>query len=208
MPSWVSRAWPRWVSGRSRVDYLFSGWRLAHPPHQGADGLPHANLEPEPGMSLFETIEQSGLADEITYVIHRTADSFVLLNVYPYTPGHVMVLPREAFPSMLDLGHEAYDDLWRLVRTATWAVTEAFKPQGLNIGINEGRAGGGSQPDHLHVHIVPRWGADTNFMTSIADARILPMTLGDAWLRLRAVWPDDEATTTALDEPGPSGDDA
>jgi ATP adenylyltransferase len=189
------------------VDYLFSGWRLAHPPHHGADGLAHANLEPAPGKSLFETIEQSGLADEITYVIHRTADSFVLLNVYPYTPGHVMVLPLQAVPSMLDLAPEVYDDLWRLVRTATRAVTEAFKPQGLNIGINEGRAGGGSQPDHLHVHIVPRWGADTNFMTSIADARILPMTLGDAWSRLRAVWPDDEATTESRGDGSHADDD-
>ena len=172
------------------MDYLFSGWRLAHPPQHGADGLPHANLQPAPGKSLFETIEQSGLDDAVTYVVHRTADSFVLLNVYPYTPGHVMVLPRQAVASMLDLTPEAYDDLWRLVRTASVAVRDAFKPQGLNIGINEGEAGGGSLPDHLHVHIVPRWSADTNFMTSIADARILPMALGDAWTRIRDAWPD------------------
>ena len=173
------------------MDSVFSGWRLAHPPEHGADGLPHAHLKPVPGKSLFETIEQSGLDDEITYVVHRTATSFVLLNVYPYTPGHVMVLPRRAVPSMLDLPDAEYDDLWRLVRTATQAVNDAFKPQGLNIGINEGKAGGGSQPDHLHVHIVPRWSSDTNFMTSIADARILPMTLGDAWTRIRASWPEE-----------------
>ena len=167
---------------------------MAHPPEHGADGLPHAHLEAEPGKSLFETIEQSGLADEITYVVARTAESFVLLNVYPYTPGHVMVLPRRALPSMLNLSPQAYDDLWRLVRTATLAVQDAFKPEGLNIGINEGRAGGGSQPEHLHVHIVPRWNADTNFMTSIADARILPMTLGDAWSRIRSAWPSDDRT--------------
>ena len=174
------------------MDYLFSGWRLAHPPEHGADGLPHAHLQPADGKSLFETIEQADLPDEITYVVHRTDDSFVLLNVYPYTPGHVMVLPRRAVPSMLDLSADAYDDLWRLVRTATAAVNAAFKPQGLNIGINEGTAGGGSQPEHLHVHIVPRWSSDTNFMTSIADARILPMTLGDSWNRIRESWPTDE----------------
>lgn len=178
------------------MDYLFSGWRLAHPPELGADGLPHAHLEPEPGKSLFETIEQSGLADEITYVVDRTELSFVLLNVYPYTPGHLMVLPRTAEPSMLDLAPEAYDDLWRLVRTATQAVVDAFSPQGVNVGINQGKAGGGSQQDHLHVHVVPRWSADSNFMTSIAEARILPMTLGDTWERLRAAWPKTTGTGT------------
>ena len=182
------------------MEYLFSGWRLAHPPELGGDGLPHAHLDREPGKSLFETIEQSGLPDEITYVIHRTARNFVLLNVYPYTSGHVMVLPRTAQPNMLDLDPEAYDDLWRLVRTATQAVVDAFAPQGINIGINQGVAGGGSQPDHLHVHVVPRWSADTNFMTSIADARILPMTLRDSWKRLRAVWPTDSD-----DHDGPGG---
>ena len=181
------------------MDHLFSGWRLAHPPELGADGLPHAHLEPQPGKSLFETIEQSGLDDEITYVIARTDLSFVLLNVYPYTPGHLMVLPRAAEPSMLDLTPEAYDDLWRLVRTATQAVVDAFSPQGINIGINQGEAGGGSVPDHLHVHVVPRWSADTNFMTSIADARILPVTLGDAWAALRAVWPAAPDTSAASD---------
>ncbi len=174
------------------MDYLFSGWRLAHPPELGADGLPHAHLEPEEGKSLFETIEQSGLADDITYVVHRTDLSFVLLNVYPYTPGHLMVLPRTAEPSMLDLAPDAYDDLWRLVRTATQAVVDAFSPQGINVGINQGMAGGGSLPDHLHVHVVPRWSADTNFMTAIADARILPMTLRETWDRLREVWPDGD----------------
>ena len=171
---------------------MYSGWRLAHPPHLGADARPHAHLTPEPGKSLFETIEQSGLPDDVTYVISRTELNFVLLNVYPYTVGHVMVLPRRALPSMLDLPAEVYDDLWRLVRTATIAVNNAFRPDGLNIGVNEGTAGGGSQPDHLHVHVVPRWSADTNFMTTVADARILPITLADAWAQIRAAWPGDE----------------
>lgn len=179
------------------MDYLFAGWRLGQSPELGADGLPHANLQPEPGKSLFETIEQSGLDDAITYVVHRTELNFVLLNVYPYTPGHLMVLPRTAEPSMLDLPPDTYDDLWRLVRTATQAIDDAFSPQGINVGINQGKAGGGSQPDHLHVHVVPRWSSDTNFMTSIADARILPMTLRDSWDRLRAAWPDGESIETA-----------
>lgn len=169
---------------------MFSGWRLNQAKGHGADGLPHADLAPEPGKSLFETIEQSGLDDATTYVLARTELSFAMLNVYPYTTGHVMVLPRRAHASVLDLSGEAYDDLWRLVRTATVAVSEAFKPDGLNIGINEGVAGGGSQPDHLHVHVVPRWSADTNFMTTVANARVLPVTLAESWERLCAAWPE------------------
>jgi ATP adenylyltransferase len=172
------------------VEYVFSGWRLNQPKGFGADGLPHAALGPEPGKTLFETIEQSNLDDAVTYVLARTELSFALLNVYPYTTGHVMVLPRLAQPSVLDLSEEGYHDLWRLVRIAAVAVEEAFKPDGLNIGVNEGVAGGGSQPDHLHVHVVPRWSADTNFMTTVANARILPITLAESWERLRAVWPE------------------
>lgn len=179
------------------MEYLFSGWRLGHPPELGADGLPHAHLRPQEGLSLFETIEQSGLDDAVTYVVYRSAHCFVLLNVYPYTPGHLMVLPRTAASSMLDLDADIYDDLWRLVRVATQAVRDAFRPQGLNIGINEGPAGGGSQPDHLHVHVVPRWSSDTNFMTSIADARVLPVTLGDSWSKIRAAWPEVESEQVA-----------
>jgi ATP adenylyltransferase len=183
------------------VEYVYSGWRLGKPPELGADERPHANLERQPGKSLFETIEQSGLEDAVTYVVARSESNFVILNVYPYTPGHLLVLPRRAIPSVLDLSDEEYDDLWRLVRVATVAVSDAFHPEGINIGINEGRAGGGSQPEHLHVHVVPRWSADTNFMTTVSEARILPITLAEAWERVRAAWPDGQG----YGPPGPTG---
>ena len=170
------------------MDRLYSGWRLAHPPHLGSDGLPHANLQPQPGLTLFETIEQSGLDDEITYVLARGKATFAILNVYPYASGHVMVLPRAAVRSPDELDHDTYMELWDLVRDATRAVKRAFRPDGLNVGYNEGSAGGGSLPEHLHVHVVPRWNADTNFMTSLAETRILPMALSDSWNLLRQVW--------------------
>ncbi len=171
------------------LERLFSGWRMANWPDRGGDGRPHANLGRTPGLSLFETIEQSGLADEETYILHRGQHTFAILNVFPYTSGHVMVLPLKATASIDDLEQEHYHELWDLVRTASQVIKETFHPQGMNIGINEGSAGGGSVPDHLHVHLVPRWDADTNFMTSIADTRILPMTLSDSWQRLRTNWP-------------------
>ncbi len=177
------------------MQWLTAGWRLATPDGFGSDGVPKPTIQPEPGKSLFETIEQSSLPDETTFIVHRTERSFVVLNVYPYSAGHVMVLPRRAVPSMLGLTSEEHDDLWSLVRQTYAAVNAAFEPEGMNLGINDGIAGGASQPDHLHVHIVPRWAADTSFMTSTADVRVLPMTLRDAWLRVRAAWPEPLAST-------------
>lgn len=169
---------------------MWAGWRLAVEPGQGGDGMSYAVLPPEEGKSLFETIEQSGLPDEKTYVVARRRSAFVVLNVFPYASGHVMVLPRRAVPSILELTAAEHDDLWALVRIAYSAVHDAFSPDGMNIGVNEGRAGGASVPEHLHVHVVPRWEADTSFTTSAAETRVLPMTLGDSWLRLRAAWPE------------------
>lgn len=168
---------------------LFSGWRLAHPRGLAADGLPHAYMEAEPGKTLFETIEQSDLPDERTYVLWRGTHTFALLNVYPYTSGHLMVLPKKPVHSMSDLSAEVYSELWLAVLAASNAVREAFHCDGLNVGVNEGLAGGGSQPDHLHVHVVPRWRADTNFMTAVAETRILPQTLSDSWQRVKDAWP-------------------
>jgi ATP adenylyltransferase len=172
------------------LDRIEAGWRLASPPGLGADGKPHVVLEPEPGKSLFETLEQCGKPDSETYIVSRRRSAFVILNVFPYTSGHAMVLPKRAAPSILDLSETEYTDLWDLVRLTYEAVGKAFGPEGMNVGVNEGKAGGGSLPEHLHVHVVPRWQADTNFLTSVANARVLPMTLADSWERLRASWPE------------------
>lgn len=177
-------------SPQAHLHRLWAGWKLAAwGTGFGADGHPVADLQPVDGLSLFETIEQSGLPDDITYIVWRGRRTFVILNVFPYTSGHLMVLPLVAHRSLHDLDDETYDDLWRTVRTACRAMNSAFAPQGLNVGVNEGSAGGGSEPDHLHVHVVPRWDADTNFMTAIAETRVLPQSLRDSWQRLRDVWP-------------------
>ncbi len=173
------------------MEYLWSGWRAANWPHLGGDGEPHADLGREPGKSLFETIEQSGLPDSETYIVWRGANTFAILNVFPYTSGHLMVLPTVAAPSVVDLDDAIHDELWRSVRSGMRAVRDALRPEGMNVGINEGQAGGGSVPEHLHVHIVPRRRADTNFMTTTADARVLPVTLSQTWQQLRDAWPED-----------------
>ncbi len=173
------------------LDRLWAGWKLASfGTGNAADGQPLNEPARVAGRSLFESIEQSGLPDDQTYVVWRGERTFCVLNVFPYTSGHCMVLPRAKAAEIDALDAPTHDELWRTVRLASHAVKVAFRPQGLNIGINEGSAGGGSEPDHLHVHVVPRWDADTNFMTAVAETRVLPMTLRDTWSRLREAWPE------------------
>ena len=173
----------------SALDQLWAGWKLANWPDRGSDGVEHVNLEPVEELTLFQQIEQSGLPDDQTYIVWRGKNTFAILNIFPYTSGHVMVLPLKPAGSIVDLSAEVYQELWESVRSATIAVNTAFRPHGINVGINEGAAGGGSVPDHLHVHVVPRWSADTNFMTTTANTRVLPEALQDSWAKLREAWP-------------------
>ncbi len=172
------------------MDHIWAGWRFAGGQGNAADGLPSVQVDPDDERTLFEALEQSDHPDEETYIVWRGERCFAILNVFPYTPGHLMVLPKRAERSMEDLDEETFAELWRSVRSATVAVKVAFGPHGVNIGINDGEAGGGSVPDHLHVHVVPRWRSDTNFITTTANARVLPVALSDTWKRLRQSWPD------------------
>lgn len=171
------------------MDQVYATWRLGQDPGMGADGKPHADLTAAEGKTLFETIEQSELPEETTYIIYRSKLCFVILNVFPYTPGHLMVLPKRPIATLVGLTDEEYDEIWRVARSAIKAVKASFEPHGLNIGVNEGTAGGGSIPDHLHIHIVPRWKSDTNFLSTIGEARILPISLAESYDRLKSNWP-------------------
>jgi ATP adenylyltransferase len=114
---------------------------------------------------------------------------FAALNAYPYTSGHVMVAPRrhEADLEMLDDADAAA--LMEMIRRATTAIKAAYRPDGINIGMNLGRAAGAGVPGHLHAHVLPRWVGDTNFMTAVAEARVLPEPLAATLERLRGAWP-------------------
>lgn len=180
--------------GPAGLDHLFAGWRIGQPKGIGGDGRPHVDPEVPDGLSLFEAIEQSGRPDEETYILHRGSSTFAIINVFPYNSGHVLVLPTRAVATIDDLSDETYAELWVLVRDVVRAVTAAFEPDGLNIGVNEGTAGGGSIPDHLHVHVVPRWSADTNFMTSVANTRVLALSLVETWHAIRRAWPSPGPT--------------
>lgn len=167
------------------VDHLWAGWRMPYirsgPDEQG--------IEIPEGMTLFEAILHSGRPDEETFILWRGERCFALLNAYPYTSGHVMVLPQRGVPLLSDLDDDEHTELWEGVRSATRAITAAYQPQGMNVGANLGRGAGAGFPDHLHVHVLPRWEGDTNFMTSVANVRVLPEALADSWLRIRDAWP-------------------
>jgi diadenosine tetraphosphate (Ap4A) HIT family hydrolase len=167
------------------LDRLWAGWRI--PYIEQGDGATAAAADPQ--RSLFEGIEQSGLPDAETFVLWRGATCFALLNAYPYTSGHVMVLPKRAVAELEDLDPDEHVELWGAVRDAVVAVKGAYRADGINVGLNLGAAAGAGVPGHLHVHVLPRWRGDTNFTTTVAELRVLPEPLSQSWRRLLDAWP-------------------
>jgi ATP adenylyltransferase len=123
------------------------------------------------------------------YVVHRGEHAFVMLNAYPYTNGHVMVSPYRHVPSLEELDEPTLLELMTLVRSSMGAIRDAYGPEGFNIGVNQGKVAGAGVEEHVHMHVVPRWGGDTNFMPVIADTRVLPQSLEDSYRELTASWP-------------------
>ena len=145
-------------------------------------------LSPKPAAadgSIFTQIAQSS-DDEANYVIARDRTCFALLNKYPYTGGHLMVVPYKHTPDLHGLTDEEMSDLMKLVRRCQDALTAVMKPHGFNIGINLGKIAGAGIEGHLHVHIVPRWSGDTNFMPVIANTMVLPEALTELAAKLRS----------------------
>ena len=121
-------------------------------------------------------------------VLVRGRLTYVILNLYPYNNGHLMVVPDRHVATLEASTPEERVELMRFTRHAEMALTEAYAPQGINIGINLGRPAGAGVPDHLHVHLVPRWNGDTNFMTVIGNVRVLPEDLGATAEKLRPIF--------------------
>jgi ATP adenylyltransferase len=145
-------------------------------------------LAPKPALdeSLFARIAQSS-DDEANYVIVRDRTCFALLNKYPYTGGHLMVVPYKQTPDLHGLTEEELSDLMKLTRRCQTALARVMKPDGFNVGINIGKCAGAGILEHLHIHIVPRWNGDTNFMPVIAGTGVVPQALNELAARLRAV---------------------
>lgn len=168
------------------VDHLWSEWRAEY-----IGELSDITTAPrtEPG-SLFERILRSGAPDIETGIVFRGTRCFVILNRFPYSSGHCMVLPYRAVPTLDLLDPDEFAELWALVQTTITATQMAFSCSAHNVGLNLGRAAGGSQSDHLHAHVVPRFVGDVNFLSSTASVKTMAISLEQCWDRLTAVWPD------------------
>jgi len=168
------------------LDRLWAGWRSDYVSAHAETGS--APL-PDGEGSLFERILNAGYSDRETYIVHRGSDCFVILNRFPYGTGHMLVLPNRAVGELGSLKPDESAELWQLTQQAVAAIEAVYRPDGVNVGMNLGRAAGAGVPDHLHMHCMPRWAGDTNFTTTIAEIRVLPEPLDVTWTKLTDAWP-------------------
>ncbi len=155
------------------MEPLHAPWRIEYilaPKHECAE-------------SLFTRIAQSN-DDEANYVIARDRTCYALLNTYPYTGGHLMIVPYRQTPDLNGLTDEELADLLKLTRRCQNALQNVMKPDGFNIGLNLGKVAGAGLAGHLHIHLVPRWQGDTNFMTVFSDIRSIPEHLKQTYAKL------------------------
>jgi ATP adenylyltransferase len=123
--------------------------------------------------------------DEANLIVHRGDRCFVILNLYPYTNGHLMIAPYEHLATLPALGPETVAEMMALSQRAMTILEESYEPHGYNVGFNQGRVAGAGVEHHIHMHVVPRWGGDTNFMPVLADTRVMPQTLEQSYEALK-----------------------
>lgn len=167
--------------GDEQTRALQAPWRLEY-----LESLDKPKPAPSGGSFLRDYWAHPEL-DERHHVVVRTAEGMILLNAFPYANGHLLVALGEARPSLLDYDEKRRAALWALVDRAADLMQRALRPQGINIGVNQGRAAGAGVPDHLHVHLVPRWGGDVNFMEAVGRVRVIPSPLEAMAARYRKV---------------------
>ena len=157
------------------MDVLHAPWRIQYilAPKQAED------------QSLFCRIAQSN-DDEGNHVIARRKTCFALLNTFPYNGGHLMVVPYRQVPELNDLTEEESGELMKLTQECISTLKKTMRPDGFNVGINLGKCAGAGIANHLHVHVVPRWSGDTNFMPVLGQTSVLPQALADIAAQLRA----------------------
>jgi len=178
------------------LDTLWAGWRGKYVRSAGATPPPDDGLadggssDPDdPAHCVFCRIAASGPPSTDNGVLWVGATVYVVLNAYPYASGHLMALPIRHVGTLGELTAEEGAELWSALLRGVAALESAMSPEGINVGANLGQAAGAGIPRHLHLHAVPRWLGDTNFMTAVAGARVLPETLAFTWQRLFEAWP-------------------
>jgi len=163
------------------LERIWNGWRANYVMH-GQDSKSTSDA------SIFTQILNSDLSDEQSFIVFRGKTVFVIMNAFPYTSGHLLVVPYREVAEIENLSVDETTELWATVTDAVTAMKSVYSPEALNIGLNLGAAAGGSISQHLHVHIVARWSGDTNFMVTTANTKILPEALDVSASRIRAAW--------------------
>jgi ATP adenylyltransferase len=135
---------------------------------------------------VFCRIAREPENDEANFVLDRGTNAFVALNLYPYITGHLLVLPYQHLGELDSTPKEITDELMDLTKRCQTALRKAYSPSGFNVGMNLGLAAGAGIVDHIHLHVLPRWSGDTNFMTSVADTRVIPESLETTYSKLRS----------------------
>ena len=161
------------------LDRLWAGWRSEY--------ISGVATQPPVGECLFCGLQQLDDADAM--ILERTEHTFTVMNAYPYISGHVMVAPRRHEATLVGLSADEAAAVMHATQGVTVALEAVYRPDGINVGANIGRAAGAGIPGHVHVHVLPRWNGDTNFMTTVAEARVLPENLRASYEKLRSAWP-------------------
>ncbi len=155
------------------MERLYTPWRLGYVTNQAE----------APGCALCRARDGQDGADRL--VVHAGETCFVVMNLYPYTGGHVMVTPKRHVASLSEATPAELAELMALARRLEEVLREVYRPDGINLGMNLGRAAGAGIADHIHLHVVPRWSGDTSFMTTVSDTRVIPEDPEQACRRLR-----------------------
>ena len=159
------------------MDVLWSPWRYDY---IKSDKSPNAS-----GDCVFCGILASSASDEEKFILHRAEYNFVILNIYPYISGHLMIVPFAHLTDLDQAEKKATDELMDLTKQCQTALRQAYQPHGFNLGMNQGRAAGAGVAEHFHLHILPRWVGDANFMTAIGETRTIPETLTTTYEKLK-----------------------
>ena len=166
------------------LEQLWAGWRETY-----VSAATEEERHGGDGTCVFCRIAESGAPSAANGVVWRGELTFAVLNAYPYASGHLLVLPRRHLSEMGQLTGEESAALWQTTCGAISAISTAYAPDGINMGANLGHAAGAGIPRHLHLHVLPRWPGDTNFMTTVGGVRVLPESLTAAWEKLHPAWP-------------------
>lgn len=162
------------------METLWSPWRY--------DYIKSGNSADQSAGCVFCAILKTPERDESNFVLHRASHNFVVLNIYPYISGHLLIVPFDHVADLDRASKETTDELMDLTKRCQTALRDVYQPGGFNIGMNLGRPAGAGIADHLHIHIMPRWAGDTNFMTTIGETRVIPEDLSTTYGKLKPLF--------------------